>query len=198
MMKKINRSFYLSNTIEIAKNLLGKVFFYQSEHGKILLRIEETEAYLGKEDLASHARHGKTKRNQAMYLEGGHLYIYLIYGLHYMLNIVTGEKGSPSAVLIRKAKIIEGFDCVVKFYKNNLGNTSKKPTNFLDGPGKICKALGIDLKFNQLNLLSNNIISLFEDNNVQNYKYKIIKSKRIGIINAKKWKDKLFRFTLKG
>lgn len=100
-MKRLPRSFFARDTHIVAKDLLGKVLVRNYRGRKFSGRITETEAYVGENDLASHARFGKTKRNAIMYGEAGHAYIYFIYGMYDMLNIVTDKKNFPAAVLIR-------------------------------------------------------------------------------------------------
>jgi len=98
---KIKRDFYLRPTLEVAKNLIGK-FLIHNHHGKIYqAQIVETEAYAGFDDLACHGARGITERNQVMFKKGGYAYVYIIYGIHHCLNLVTEKDNYPSAVLIR-------------------------------------------------------------------------------------------------
>nr|MQY80600.1 DNA-3-methyladenine glycosylase [Bacteroidota bacterium] len=105
--EKLGKSFYNRDVLTVAPELLGKVLVRKFDNG-IISRfvIEEVEAYRGKEDLACHASKGRTSRTEIMYHEGGKIYVYLVYGMYWMLNIVTGENSIPQAVLIRR---IEGF-----------------------------------------------------------------------------------------
>lgn len=98
---KLSQNYYLQPTLKIAQDLLGKVLIRKFRNKKIAGIITETEAYIGFNDKASHASQGKTKRNQIMFMRGGRAYVYLIYGMYYCFNIVTEEKDSPAAVLIR-------------------------------------------------------------------------------------------------
>lgn len=117
-MKRLPRKFYSRDTHMVARELLGKLLV-RNYRGRIFsARITEVEAYVGEDDLASHARFGKTKRNAVMYGKAGHAYIYFIYGMYDMLNIVTDKKDFPAAVLVRSA-------------------------GEWDGPGKLCKGLHI-------------------------------------------------------
>ena len=119
MGKKLERSFYTRPCLTVARGLVGKVLVHRMEDGRELrLRISETEAYCGEEDTACHAHKGRTRRTEVMYARGGTVYVYLCYGIHWMLNIVSGGEEEPQAVLIRA--------CVDAA-----------------GPGKLTKALGI-------------------------------------------------------
>ncbi len=117
---KLGYAFYHRPCVEVARELVGKVLV----HGETRLRITETEAYCGEADTACHAHRGRTKRTEVMYGKAGTIYIYLCYGVHWLLNIVTGEEGEPEAVLIRA--------CETK-----------------NGPGKLTKAMGITGQLNR-------------------------------------------------
>jgi DNA-3-methyladenine glycosylase len=115
----------------------------------VRLRITEVEAYDGPEDSASHARHGRTARNAPMWGPAGRAYLYFCYGMHWMLNVVTGSEGDPSAVLIRGAEVVAGLDTVLSRRK------AAKPTPLLcAGPGKVAQALGLDRSFDGHDLLA--------------------------------------------
>jgi DNA-3-methyladenine glycosylase len=121
--KRLSRNFYIRDVLDVAPELIGKTLAVTT--GNNIIRrfmITETEAYRGTEDLACHACRGKTPRNGIMFGQGGMLYVYFVYGMYWMLNIVTGEKDNPQAALIRG---IEGFS----------------------GPGKLARELGIDRSF---------------------------------------------------
>lgn len=129
-MTILTRSFYHKDTLEVARGLLGSVLVRRVGRKTIRARIVETEAYVGEDDLACHASKGRTKRTEVMYGEGGHTYVYMIYGMYHCLNIVTEAKDFPSAVLIRAVEI-DGV-----------------PRKETDGPGKLCRFLGIDRNLN--------------------------------------------------
>jgi DNA-3-methyladenine glycosylase len=166
-MKKLNKEFFLNDTLTVAKNLLGKRLVFNID-GQIKSGIiTECEAYFG-EDEASHGAKGKTKRNEAMFCEGGIIYIYLIYGMYYCLNFVTEKEGFASAVLIRGLYLMEPE------VKN------------LDGPGKICKYLGLDKNYNKISVAQGDKVGIYDIG----FKPKIKADIRIGIsknIN-KKWR----------
>ena len=163
---RINSELYKLSAVELAPKLLGMKLCRQVGDRIIKLRITETEAYFGENDTACHAHKGKTERTKVLYKQGGVVYVYLCYGIHNLLNIVTGEKGFPQAVLIRG---IEGFD----------------------GPGKITKALKIDRNLNGEDLIMSSKLWLEDDG----CKFKFKATKRIGIDYAtQEYIDKLWRF----
>lgn len=171
---RLDRDFFRQNSYQLAKALLGKVLVFKNKK----YRIVETEAYLGITDKAAHSYNNKkTPRTKTMYLDGGHLYVYFIYGMYYMLNIVANQVEVPEAVLIRAIAPID--DDMIR-------------TN---GPGKLCKALGIDKKYDGKDLCNNEIIYVIDDHYQP---IEIVCTKRINIDYAKEDKDRLYRFYLKG
>jgi DNA-3-methyladenine glycosylase len=126
---RLGRSFYEQDVLIVAPDLIGKVLVLQHETNAGLYTISEVEAYRGTEDQASHARFGKTARNAVMFDKGGLIYVYFIYGMYWMINIVTATEGLPQAVLIRGLSGI-------------------------NGPGKVTKTLGIDKSFNGEDLVT--------------------------------------------
>ena len=163
-MLRLYNSFYNRHVVEVAKNLLGKTMVF----GKVKGIITETEAYRGADDEASHA-FSWTPRSSIMFGPPGYSYIYFIYGMYHCLNIVTEEKNSPSAVLIRGLKL---------------------PEIHLNGPGKICKYLGITREHNGINLVTDNNFYLTEGI-INSATY--TSTARIGI---KKAIDKQWRFLI--
>ena len=125
----------------MARDLLGRYLVRELNGERLVLRLIETEAYLGAPDRASHAWAGRrTARNESLYLAGGHAYVYFIYGMHYCLNAVTGEAGVGSAVLLRAGEPVAGEERM----RENRGWTAKaRPGDLAGGPGKICRALAI-------------------------------------------------------
>lgn len=128
-MKKLPYEFYHRPCLEVARDLVGKILVHRIDGQELRLRITETEAYCGENDTACHASKGRTKRTEVMYTDAGTIYIYLCYGVHWMLNIVTGEENEPEAVLIRA--------CEGK----------------MNGPGKLTKALKITGELNRGSIL---------------------------------------------
>ncbi|NRA73771.1 MAG: DNA-3-methyladenine glycosylase [Rickettsiales bacterium] len=161
----LRREFFERSTLAVAQDLLGKVFSFNNIQGV----ITETEAYIGQDDPARHAAKGKTKRTQTMFGLAGYSYIYMIYGMYYCLNFVTEKVDFPAAVLIRAIEI-EGV--------------SQKSLN---GPGKLCRYLGITKQHNKTDLTKSNDFAVFD---IQQ-KIPYIATPRIGI---KVGTDKLWRF----
>lgn len=161
----LSRNFYSKNTLQVAKSLLGSVLVCKINQKEIRGIITETEAYMGEDDLASHASKGRTPRTQLMFGEAGHAYIYLVYGMYHCLNVVTGKKDYPAAVLIRAVKI-DGLEY--------------KKTN---GPGKLCKAMGIDKSLNGIDVTTGKRLWLEKGKEIS--KDKIKTSARIGVAYAK-------------
>ena len=174
---KLSKEFYLRRATELAPDLLGKLLCRKIsvkdkkgnvEESTIKLRITETECYFGEEDTACHASKGRTPRTEIMYHEGGVVYVYLCYGIHSLLNVVTGPEDFPEAVLIRG---VEGFE----------------------GPGKLTKAMMIDRTLNGSSFVESNEIWIEDDGTRASYN----EGKRIGIDYAtEKYRNILWRFTL--
>lgn len=117
-------------------------------------RIVEVEAYRGKHDPASHAYRGKTNRNAVMFQEGGHLYVYFTYGMHFCANVVTREEGVGEAVLLRAVEPVEG----IEFMERNRGSRrSASPHTLTNGPAKLCQAFGISRPENGMDLLKGSV-----------------------------------------
>ena len=172
-----------------ARWLLGKVVYTKIDGIECAGRIVETEAYQGPEDKASHAYNNKrTARTEIMFGPSGHAYVYLCYGIHQMLNVVTGPKDVPHAVLIRGIAPLLGIEKMLERRK------MKSPEYRLTaGPGSLCKAMGIDRSLSALNFfLPNSPLQLLDDK--ADSASKIIASPRVGIGYAEEWIDKPWRF----
>ena len=136
----------LDTTVDLAaRALLGQLLVRE----EVTLRITEVEAYGGPEDSASHARHGCTARNAPMWGPPGRAYLYFCYGMHWMLNVVTGPEGEASAVLIRGAEVVTGLGTVLQRRK-----AAKATSQLCAGPGKVAQALGLDKTFDGQDLLA--------------------------------------------
>ncbi len=181
MEKKLGRSFFDQPTLTVAQKLLGKYLVHQIGKKKLIAQIIETEAYVGFDDKASHASFGKTKRCWPMYEQGGIAYIYLIYGVYWMFNIVTEKKGIPGAVLIRAVEPQREIE---------------KLKRIGSGPGKLCRWLKIDNRFNGEDLTKSK--KLFVINGGKKVKAsQVVRTKRIGVDYAGQWAEKPWRFYLK-
>lgn len=149
MARKLPLSFYRRDTEQVAKELLGKKLVRIYKGKRISGIIVETEAYVGSHDKACHGfGHRRTERTKALYLDGGFSYIYLIYGMYYLLNAVTGHTEEPTAVLIRAIEPTEGLDFMRTFRRYD----NKNHLGLANGPGRLCEALNIDKKLNMLPL----------------------------------------------
>ena len=152
-MKLPKEFFERQDTAAIARELLGKLIVVPDEMGnRVSGMIVETEAYLGEADRAAHSYGGRrTRRTEVMYGPGGHVYIFLVYGLYHQLNFVTGPPGTPHAILIRAVEPTEGIEAI-------RGRRGEMPDrNLTSGPGKLCSALAIDKRFNGASLSGSDI-----------------------------------------
>lgn len=189
---KLKRSFYEEeDVLQIAKNLLGKVLVTQNEDGYSSGMIVETEAYMGISDKAAHVYGDKrTKRTETMYGEAGHAYIYLCYGLHNMLNVVTNKIGIPKAVLIRALEPLEGIELMMKRRKKlQLDNTLTR------GPGSLCGAMGITFHQDGISLMGDEI--WIEDRKITIPNEAISIGERIGVAYAQEDALLPYRFWVK-
>ena len=160
-MAILTREFYNGDTVDIARALLGKYLVRRIDSETLVCRIIETEAYVGRCDRACHAfGYRKTNRNAVMFGPPGHAYIYFIYGMHFCLNFVTEPEGEPSAVLLRGAEPVCGADsmCRARFGLNICSEmTPYQRKNFMNGPGKVCKALSLSTEQNAMDLTGNEL-----------------------------------------
>ena len=192
----LDLTFFNRDSKEVAEDLLGKILVRKFPDGQVLkARIVETECYRGIMDKASHAYGGRrTNRNESMYGPAGTIYVYFTYGMYHMLNIVTGDRDIPDAVLIRGLKPVSDADAFArKRYGKCFTELSRyQKKNMLNGPGKLTKALEIDKSFDG-HLLGERLY--IEDDGFK--ASEIEKTPRIGIDYSEEWKDKLYRFELK-
>ncbi|MGA7160145.1 MAG: DNA-3-methyladenine glycosylase [Bacteroidota bacterium] len=189
-MKKLSRSFYTRSSLLVAQDLLGKTLVRRIGKRALTGKIVEVEAYRGAKDPASHAYRGKTKRNEVMFGEGGFLYVYFTYGMHFCANVVTGDKDVGEAVLIRAVEPLEGIETMGRnrgFAKNSMNGV-----NLTNGPAKLCQAFGIRRNDNATDLLGDKIF-LLDGKSIS--KSELGVSTRIGISRGK---EKRWRFFVKG
>lgn len=147
------QSFYLGNTVDIAREMVGKYLIRQYNGVTLAARITETEAYIGRCDKACHAyNYRRTKRTETLFAPPGTAYVYLIYGMHCCLNFVTEPDGEPAAVLIRGLEPRHNVDIIAenRFFRKWEELNPYQRKNFLNGPGKVCAGLNIDRTLNAL------------------------------------------------
>jgi DNA-3-methyladenine glycosylase len=161
--RTLPRSFYARPTLEVARDLIGKVLVHRRRKVVTSGVIVEVEAYIGESDPACHAAPGPTGRNQPLYGPPGHAYVYLNYGIHCLVNVVTEEEGSPAAVLIRALEPLEGIACMRRRRSRAMkGRRAAGPSalpvhGLCRGPGNVTVAMGITLKENRLDLLGDRL-----------------------------------------
>lgn len=177
-MQPLAREFYDRNAVKVAPALLGCVLARKVRAGWLLGRIVETEAYVGEHDLACHARAGRTARTEVMYGEPGHAYVYLIYGIHQMLNCVCGPGSDANAVLIRAVEPVE--DSLPWLHAS------------ARGPGNVCKAFGVEMRHNRGDLCAADSELIILPRRPP--KPRIVRTKRIGVEYAGDWAHEPLRF----
>jgi DNA-3-methyladenine glycosylase len=171
-LRKLKFSFYERPAIELARDLVGTVLVRRFRGREYRARIVETEAYIGPHDLACHASKGRTRRTEVMFGPAGRAYVYLIYGMYDMLNIVASHVDDPQAVLIRGALPLDGWSVD------------------LSGPGKLARGMKITRALNGLDLTGEKLFLVRDRFRAP----QITVTKRIGIDYAGSWKDELLRF----
>ena len=202
----MDKSFFQNDGLYVAKNILGKFLIRQYDNMQIVTKIVETEGYMGIKDKAAHVYNDKkTDRTKPLYLGGGDIYVYLIYGMYHCLNLSANLENIPECVLIRAVEPILGFDKISsnryrKIY-DELTNYQKK--NITNGPGKLCMALEIDRSLNSQYILDSNlyISDFYIDENGEKVfcdnDFEVVQSKRINIDYAEEAKNYLWRFYIK-
>lgn len=196
-MKKLPKTFYARETLDVAKDLLGKILVREIDGKKVSGKIVEVEAYIGPYDKGAHTYGNKrTKRTESMFGEAGRTYIYLIYGIYSCINAVTSEVDKPEAVLIRALEPVEGLDVIAhnRYEKDFDDLTKRQVKNLTDGPGKLCMALEIDKSLNNEDLNGNKVYIEYPK---EEEEFTILRSKRIGIDYAEEAIDYLWRFYIK-
>jgi DNA-3-methyladenine glycosylase len=168
---KLKRAFYARPCLDVARALIGKWLVHEAAHRRYEGRIVETEAYIGEEDQACHARFGRTKRAEVLFGPPGHAYVFLIYGMYDCFNVVTEPEGKPAAVLVRAVEPGAGVE------------------HATDGPGKLCRALHISRVHNRADLTSGPVY--LEDRG--GAAPRIAATERIGVEYAGEWARRLWR-----
>jgi DNA-3-methyladenine glycosylase len=174
---KLPRAFYDRDTVLVARELLGKLLVHVVDGMERIGKIVEVEAYLGEHDLAAHSSKGRTPRTEVMFGPPGHAYVYFIYGMYYCMNVVTEREGHAAAVLLRALEPV----------KNLTGRTQ--------GPGLLCRALGVDKHLNAHDLLSDDFYIASPPTAES---FAIARSSRIGVAYARHWARRQLRFHIKG
>lgn len=170
--ERLRRAFYAQPALVLAPQLLGTIMVRRDGAAQRRARLIEVEAYLGPKDLASHSSKGRTARTEVMFGRPGHAYVYFIYGMHFMFNIVAGAEGEAQALLVRAAEPLDAWDVD------------------LSGPGRFARAFGVTRADNGLDLTGDGIYLVGD----RTYEPRIIRRKRVGVDYAGRWKDRLLRF----
>lgn len=170
----LRRDYFHRPTLEVARSLVGKYLVREQGSGVIAGRIIEVEAYIGTEDKACHASKGRTARTEVLFGPPGHAYVYLCYGMHEMLNVVTEQEGFPAAILLRAVECEQ---------------------TLIDGPGRVTRAFGIDRRLNRCDLTLGQSL-WFEDRGESVSTGLLNAHPRIGVDYAGEWAHKLWRFRL--
>lgn len=174
---RLGAGFYRRDPISVARDLLGTTLCRRLDDGTVVRgQLVEVEAYVGEHDLASHARFGLTRRNRLMWEDGGRAYVYLVYGMHHCLNVITGVAGAPSAVLFRAADVGYGASA--------------------SGPGRLTKAFGIDRALDGSSFVRGGPLWLEAGEPVADRDVK--RTPRIGVDYAGAWASKRLRFIVRG
>lgn len=178
---KLGKNFYKRELLTVAKELLGKKIVKKEGNRILSGLIVETEAYDGKIDEAAHSFKGRTPRTEIMFKEGGYFYVYFTYGAHHCCNVVTGDEGHGTAVLLRAVEPVDGIDTMAfrRFGRRKI--TEKEKFNLTSGPGKLCQAFKIDRSFSGLDLTGE---KMFLVNGKKIKEDEIGVSKRIGITRS--------------
>jgi len=192
MTEKLPPDFYLQDTVTVARALLGCVLWRRRGRELLGARLVETEAYLGANDQASHARRGlRSARNASMYLEGGHAYVYFTYGMHWCLNVVTQEADVAEAVLLRAAEPVRGIESM-----RTRRPKAKRDFDLMNGPGKLTTALDIDGKLDGEPLDGKRLFLTARETTIEESQIAI--SRRVGVDGAAEAAFWPLRFYLRG
>ncbi len=187
MGERLARSFFDRPALGVARELLGKVLVRESGEGVVAGRIVEAEAYIGLEDRASHASRGRTERNAVMFGPPGHAYVYLIYGMHWCLNLVTERAGVPAAVLLRAVEPLEGLELM-----RRRRTKARRERDLTSGPARLCQAFAIDGSLNGADVCSPQATLFVEDRGLA--AGEVVAAPRVGVDYAGEWALERFRF----
>lgn len=183
--QRLPRSFYARPVLTVAREVIGQILVHESREGLCAGRIVEAEAYRGPEDRAAHSFGGRrTQRTEAMFGPPGHAYVFFVYGMHWHMNLVTTRKGAPHAVLLRAVEPLQGLELMAA--RRGVAEGRVELTN---GPGKLCRAFGIDRNAYGLDLTRGERLYL-----CRGRARKVARSPRIGIDYAGAWAERPWRF----
>ena len=183
--RRLPRSFYLRPALEVAPDLLGRVLVHRAGGVRLAARILETEAYQGPDDRAAHSSRGRTRRTEPMFWRGGHIYIYLIYGMHHCFNVVAAEEGTSHAVLVRAGEPLDGIEVM----QANAPRCARRDLG--RGPGRLARALGLTLEQNRLDLLDGPVRL---EEGAPLGRREVVRAPRVGVDYAGEWAHKPWRF----
>jgi DNA-3-methyladenine glycosylase len=189
------RTFFARSPVTVARELLGMTLVHESPDGLVAGRLVETEAYDGPDDRASHARFGRTSRTAPMFGPAGHAYVFLVYGLHECLNVVTGTAGEPGAVLLRAAAPLVGLDLM----RRRRGRPHEPDARLAAGPGRLGVAFAVGRRFSGADLLDGplRIVSAIAEPGEP--RRTIVAGPRIGVAYAgEPWTSVPWRFVVSG
>jgi DNA-3-methyladenine glycosylase len=197
-MEKLLREFYNRDSLDVARDLLGKYIVHTVDNEQILCRIVEVEAYMGPMDKAAHSYNNKrTKRTEVMFGPPGVAYVFAIYGMYFCMNVVTAEVNKPQAVLIRAVEPISGIEKMaeLRYQKNLTGCTNKEIIGLTNGPGKLCKAMNISKNNDKEDLCGDSLYILTDPSEPD---FQIVTTTRININYAEEAIAYPWRFYIKG
>ncbi len=191
MTDRLDRAFYLRDPVAVARALLGQRLVRVDGGRRLAGVVVETEAYLGRIDKAAHSYRGRTARNASMWREGGHAYVYFIYGMHWCVNVVAGREHDPVAVLIRALEPTEGVD-VMRARRP----AARNDHDLCSGPGKLCQALGIDKSLDGEDLVRSDRLFFERLRKRAHPAREITVTPRVGVAYAEEWAAEPLRFHL--
>lgn len=180
-----DRRWFDRSAAELAPDLLGAILVHDTPSGRIAGRIVEVEAYLGPEDLAAHSSRGRTPRNATMFGEPGHLYVYLVYGIHHCCNVVCGPGAKPEAVLLRAAALTDGETLA----RSRRGAVDSR--RLAAGPGNLAAAFGIDRRLDGADLLAGPVRIAAGVRSPR-----VVRTPRIGVGYAGGWAERPLRYLI--
>jgi DNA-3-methyladenine glycosylase len=192
-LRPLERAFFARGAVEVARDLLDVWLISHDDEGPAAVRIVETEAYGGPEDRASHARAGMTPRTRPMFGPPGHAYVYLIYGMHECLNVVTETAGQAGAVLLRAGEPVAGADLM----RRRRGRPTDPDHRLAAGPARLCEAMGVSRRMNGHDLTLGKrlwIARPAEEMETRPQPERIIAGPRVGVAYAGEWASRPWRF----